>query len=143
NPNSQLFRIEVIKVPLAHPEQAKVVSAPRIFQDLAAPPTVRARRVQDSLERAERARRDTTQRQRTPTVRAGPTQCHDITVFPAIGRGGGACGGYGLLLDITDPANPVRIGAVADSNFSFWHSATFNNDGTKVLFTDGWGGGTA
>jgi hypothetical protein len=69
------------------------------------------------------------------------TQCHDITVYPAIGLAGGACAGYGLLLDIRDPANPVRIGAVADSNFSYWHSATFNNDGTKVLFTDEWGGG--
>src|SRR2546430_7567352 len=71
----------------------------------------------------------------------GPTQCHDITVYPAIGLAGGACGGYGLLLDIRDVANPKRIGAVADSNFSFWHSATFNNDGTKILFTDEWGGG--
>src|SRR5207247_23149 len=73
--------------------------------------------------------------------RTGPNQCHDITVYPAIGLAGGACGGYGLLLDIRDPAHPVRIGAVADSNFSYWHSATFNNDGTKVLFTDEWGGG--
>ncbi len=71
----------------------------------------------------------------------GPTQCHDITVYPAIGLAGGACGGYGLLLDIRDVANPKRIGAVADSNFSYWHSATFNNDGTKILFTDEWGGG--
>ena len=74
-------------------------------------------------------------------VRPGPTQCHDITVYPAIGLAGGACGGYGLLLDISDPANPKRIGAVADSNFSYWHSATFNNDGTKLLFSDEWGGG--
>jgi hypothetical protein len=73
----------------------------------------------------------------------GPTQCHDITVYPAIGLAGGACGGYGLLLDIHDAANPRRIGAVADSNFSFWHSATFNNDGTKILFSDEWGGGSA
>ncbi|MEP6692575.1 MAG: hypothetical protein ABJD07_15550, partial [Gemmatimonadaceae bacterium] len=72
----------------------------------------------------------------------GPTQCHDITVFPAVGLAGGACGGYGLLLDIKDAAHPVRIGAVADSNFSYWHSATFNNDGTKVLFSDEWGGGS-
>jgi len=56
---------------------------------------------------------------------------------------GGACGGYGLLLDIRDPAHPLRVGAVADSNFSYWHSATFNNDGTKVLFSDEWGGGGA
>src|SRR6185436_13819711 len=75
------------------------------------------------------------------SARSGPTQCHDITVYPAIGRAGGACGGYGLLLDISDPANPRRIGAVADSNFSYWHSATFNNDGTRILFSDEWGGG--
>jgi hypothetical protein len=71
----------------------------------------------------------------------GPDQCHDITVYPAIGLAGGACGGYGLLLDIHDPAHPSRIGAAADSNFSYWHSATFNNDGTKILFSDEWGGG--
>jgi len=74
-------------------------------------------------------------------VRPGPTQCHDITVYPAIGLAGGACGGYGLLLDIHDVAHPRRLAAVADSNFSYWHSATFNNDGTKLLFSDEWGGG--
>jgi hypothetical protein len=73
--------------------------------------------------------------------RPGPTQCHDITVYPAIGRAGGACEGYGFLIDIRDPAHPVRIDAVSDSNFSYWHSATFNNDGTKLLFSDEWGGG--
>ncbi|CAN5896648.1 hypothetical protein BH11GEM2_BH11GEM2_40120 [soil metagenome] len=72
----------------------------------------------------------------------GITQCHDITVYPEIGLAGGACAGMGLLLDIRDVANPVRIAAVADSNFSFWHSATFNNDGTKILFSDEWGGGS-
>ena len=74
--------------------------------------------------------------------RRGPQQCHDITAYPAIGLAGGACGGYGVLLDIRDPAHPKRLSAVADSNFSFWHSASFNNDGTKMLFTDEWGGGT-
>ena len=76
-------------------------------------------------------------------ARRAPSQCHDITVYPALGLAGGACGGYGLLLDISDPANPVRLDAVADSNFSYWHSATFNNDGTKILFSDEWGGGGA
>jgi len=155
--NSAVFRIEVIKVPLAHPEQAKVVSGPRIFQDLVAPPRANVRVVQDSVEQANaRAAREAEDRAagRTPAangrgrggppgVRAGPTQCHDITVYPAIGLAGGACGGYGLLLDIKDPANPKRIAAVADSNFSFWHSATFSNDGSKMLFTDEWGGGSA
>ncbi|HEY0810615.1 MAG TPA: hypothetical protein VGD49_10665, partial [Longimicrobiales bacterium] len=73
--------------------------------------------------------------------RRGPNQCHDITVYPEAGYAGGACEGYGLLLDIRDPANPVCIDAVADSNFSYWHSATFNNDATKILFSDEWGGG--
>ena len=69
------------------------------------------------------------------------SQCHDITVYPALGLAGGACEGHGLLLDISDPVNPIRLDAVADSNFSYWHSATFNNDGTKMLFSDEWGGG--
>ncbi|HEX4470150.1 MAG TPA: hypothetical protein VH080_11475, partial [Gemmatimonadaceae bacterium] len=73
----------------------------------------------------------------------GPTQCHDITVYPGIGFAGGACEGYGFLLDIHDPAHPTRVAAVSDSNFSYWHSATFNNDGTKLLFSDEWGGGGA
>ena len=194
DPNSALFRIEVIKVPLAHPEQAAIISSPRIFDDLQ-PVTshgdtpediarsakiaadARARGaftakfnqtefvlpsnfVDPMLDSIVKARGGTgaptgadsaALRAGIPAMIArmtgsggpqtGPTQCHDITVYPAIGLAGGACGGYGLLLDISDPANPRRIGAVADSNFSFWHSATFNNDGTKILFTDEWGGG--
>ncbi len=148
DPNSALFRIEVIQVPLAEPEQAKIVSSPRIFSDLAAPAR-HAELVADSLAAdsvaaaaaaaAARERKPSTPK--PPQARTGPTQCHDITVYPAIGLAGGACGGYGLLLDIRDVANPKRIGAVADSNFSYWHSATFNNDGTKILFSDEWGGG--
>lgn len=149
DPNSALFRIEVIQVPLADPSKAHIVSSPRIFQDLAAPPrhaeppdpVAQARR--DSIAAARRAAGQPEQpRPGGGQNRGGPTQCHDITVYPAIGLAGGACGGYGLLLDISKPASPTRIGAVADSNFSFWHSATFNNDGTKVLFSDEWGGGT-
>ena len=119
-----LFRIEVIKVPLANPEQARIVTSPRIFTGLAPVMT----------------HTDTG----AVPLRQGRavTQCHDITVYPSIGLAGGACAGYGLLLDIRDPANPKRIGEVADPNFSFWHSATFNNDGTKILFTDEWGGGS-
>jgi hypothetical protein len=70
-------------------------------------------------------------------------QCHDITVYPSLGLAGGACEGHGLLIDISDPVHPVRIDAVSDSNFAYWHSATFNNDGTKILFSDEWGGGGA
>ena len=133
------FRIEIIRVPLAHPEDAKVVSFARIFNGLTAPSAHGA------------APGDVGAPPRTPrpnpagappAPRGGPNQCHDITVYPEAGYAGGACGGYGLLLDIRDPLNPKRLQAVGDTNFAFWHSATFNNDGTKVLFTDEWGGGT-
>jgi hypothetical protein len=199
DPNTALFRIEVIKVPLAHPNQAKIVSSPRIFNDLVAPKThpdtredsiAAAKEVAEAkahggfvgvihgkeevlypgwvehlLDSTVKARGGTGKptaadsaavRQALPTIiagemkaqaaqepdsTAGPTQCHDITVYPAIGLAGGACAGYGLLLDISNPAEPVRIDAASDSNFSYWHSATFNNSGSKLLFSDEWGGG--
>jgi hypothetical protein len=68
-------------------------------------------------------------------------QCHDITVYSAIGLAAGACSGNGILLDIKDPVHPKRVDAVNDPNYSYWHSASFSNDGTKVVFTDEWGGG--
>jgi hypothetical protein len=199
DPNTALFRIEVIKIPLAHPDQASIVSSPRIFQNLVAPPThgetredsleqvkavaeakanggfiavihgkeevLESEDVAELLNRTVKARGGTgaptaadsaALRQALPAIvdsamkahtaqepdsTAGPTQCHDITLYPAIGRAGGACAGYGLLLDITDPAHPKRLAAASDSNFSYWHSATFNNSGSKVLFSDEWGGG--
>lgn len=200
DPNSALFRIEVIQVPLAHPEQSRIVSSPRIFSGLTEP-AAHQEAAEDIAAAAKAAAEARAKGAFTATVhgmevvagpnfikplldsvvkarqgtgaptgadsaalrgvfqgivdrvvngpaarsgpRPGPTQCHDITVYPAIGLAGGACAGYGLLLDIHDAANPTRIAAVADSNFSFWHSATFNNDGTKILFSDEWGGGLA
>ncbi len=195
DPNSALFRIEIIKVPLAHPEQAAIVSSAHIFTGLGAPQShgeasadrdaAAAERakgkftamifgdeqvlpdefVKPQLEQIVKARGGTgaatgadsaTLRQAIPDIihkmlasecpgctdkGFTPTQCHDITVYPSIGLAGGACEGYGMLLDIKDPAHPVRLAAVSDSNFSYWHSATFNNDGTKLLFSDEWGGG--
>ena len=156
------FRLEVIKVPLAHPEQASVVTRPRVFQNLPVAPKNAARNASDSADqaaaRAAAAARGGGRggnrgggggaggrggRGGPPPAPTGPNQCHDITVYPAIGLAGGACAGLGLLLDIRNPANPVRVDFVADSNFSFWHSATFANDGSKILFTDEWGGGGA
>jgi hypothetical protein len=130
--NTSRFRVEVIKVPLAHPEQAQIVNYARIFNGLEAASAHGA------------APSDAPPRQRPAGMgpRTGPNQCHDITVYPAIGLAGGACGGYGLLIDIKDPVNPKRLQAVGDTNFAFWHSATFNNEGSKLLFTDEWGGGT-
>src|SRR5262245_50091040 len=150
NPNTARFRLEVIKVPLGAPGEAAIVSSPRIFQDLPVAPANEERSASDRKDREEamaaaKARGETPRGgQRPPTPAGpprGPNQCHDITVYSDIGLAGGACAGLGLLLDISDPAKPVRIDEVADANMSFWHSATFNNDGTKLLFSDEWGGG--
>jgi hypothetical protein len=211
---SSLMRIEIIKVPLAHPEQAAVINRANIFAELKAAPThglsdadkaalkhmvdsVRAHNngfivvnpqtklefvvnpffIRAQLDSIVKARGGTVAAQNAPStatpadtaaLRAGlqaivdrqftpnPNapkpgisaespfrQCHDITVYPALGIAGGACEGHGFLLDVSNPAAPVRLDAVADSNFSYWHSATFNNDGTKMLFSDEWGGGGA
>ena len=200
DPNSALFRIEVIQVPLAAPQQARIVTSPRIFTGLTGPPShgEAAEDVQAARRAAEAARArgafvatvngmetplpsqlinpllDSVVKARRgsgpPTAsdsaalrgaiqgivdriiaaegggdgegpRPGPTQCHDITVYPEVSLAGGACGEYGLLLDIRDVKNPRRLTAVSDSNFAYWHSATFNNDATTVVFTDEWGGG--
>ncbi len=205
DPNTALFRIEVIRVPLADPASAAIVSSPRIFEDLVrphrhGPSPADLAAAEEARAQAEEAReaggfvidiqgqvvvlpdaavgmmlgemiaaRDgdgpptaadsAALREQLDSIVAaqmaamgmggdpgdgpapGPTQCHDITVYPAIGLAGGACEGYGMLLDISDPVNPRRIAEVADSNFSYWHSATFNNDGTAIMFTDEWGGG--
>lgn len=191
--NSALFRIEVIKVPLDAPEESAIVSSPRIFDDLAPPPShepspedvaklerMRAegknvylvreagpwvgsvREVPDGLanrllemyKEQQTITGDPTEAQMVAFRESigdlvysmreeeeyGPNQCHDITLYPEIGLAGGACDGYGLLLDISDPVNPVRIDQVADANFSYWHNATFNNDGSKILFSDEWYG---
>ncbi|HEY7056699.1 MAG TPA: hypothetical protein VH458_09255 [Vicinamibacterales bacterium] len=156
DPNTARFRLEVIKVPLAAPEKAAIVSSPRIFNDLPVPPRNADRDALDAKARAEAAAARAARGggagapgaggpgggRGNPGPPTGPNQCHDITVYPQVGLAGGACAGLGLLLDIHDAAHPVRIDAASDSNMSFWHSATFSNDGKKILFTDEWGGGT-
>ena len=126
DPDTALFSIDVIKVPVARPQEAKIVARPRIFADDAGNIA--------GLWMGGDHGPDT---QKTAVT----NQCHDITVFPAIGLAAGACSGNGILLDISDPAAPKRLDHVSDRNFAYWHSATFNNDGTKVVFTDEWGGG--
>ncbi len=126
DPNTSYFRIQVIQVPLAAPETAEIVSSPRIFE------------------------RDGNIAGLWPGGAHGPNtqetsmtnQCHDITVYPALDLAAGACSGNGLLLDISDPVNPERIDYVSSPYFAYWHSATFNNEGTSVLYTDEWGGGS-
>jgi hypothetical protein len=127
DPDTALFTIVVIKVPLAHPEQAKVVASPRIFTD---PETGNANGLWKGGNHGEGTQ--------TTSMTRG---CHDITVRSDLGLAAGACSGNGILLNISDPVHPVRIDAVTDPNYAFWHSANFSNDGTKVLFTDEWGGG--
>ena len=196
---SARFRIDIIRVPVAHPEQAAIVSRPRIFEALNAPPShgpsqtdsASAAHFADSASAtgayvikfqgspivlpppfvqplldsiAKKNGRTAANGADSSALRGaiqgiidaefgapkGPTgqpmgadQCHDITVYPQMGLAGGACAGYGLLLDIRDPAHPVRLFAASDSNFAYWHSATFSNDASKVIFTDEWGGGVA
>ncbi len=127
DPNTALFRIDVIKVPVAAPQDAKIVSSPRVFID---PRTGAMNGLSSggSLHKGQEKPADT-------------DQCHDITVYSAIGLAAGACSGNGILLDIKDPVHPKRLDAVNDPNYSYWHSASFSNDGTKVVFTDEWGGG--
>jgi hypothetical protein len=127
DPNTALFRIDVIQVPLAAPQDAKVVSRPRVFMD-ARTGAINGLSNGGSHDKNEQKPRDT-------------DQCHDITVYSAIGLAAGACSGNGILLDIKDPVHPKRVDAVNDPNYSYWHSASFSNDGTKVVFTDEWGGG--
>ena len=200
--SSALMRLEVIKIPLAHPEKAAIVGAARIFEGLKMPKT-HGETATDSIAEAQQladakakgaytakifgreqvappkfidAQLDSIVKARNgsgaPTAADSAVlrdslqtivdkiiaaqggaqqqgdpimyrQCHDITLDPSIGLAGGACEGHGLLLDIRDPVHPMRIDAVDDANFSYWHSATFNNDGTKILFSDEWGGGGA
>jgi hypothetical protein len=141
DPNSARFRLEVIKVPLAAPEQAGIVSSPRIFNDLPVPPRNPERDAAGARAGGAAGGRGGG-RGRSNEPPTGPNQCHDITVYPEVGLAGGACAGLGLLLDIRDAAHPVRLDMASDANMSFWHSATFSNDGKKILFTDEWGGGT-
>jgi hypothetical protein len=128
DPNTALFRIDVIKVPVAAPQNAKVVSNPRLFMDSRTG-------VINALNNGG------THSPQGLTKPSDSDQCHDITVYSAIGLAAGACSGNGILLDIKDPAHPKRVDAVNDPNYSYWHSASFSNDGKKVVFTDEWGGG--
>jgi uncharacterized protein (DUF305 family) len=123
--NTALFSIDVIEIPVADPAAARIVDSPRIF--------ARDGRIAGLWRGGDHG--EGTQDTRVTD------QCHDITVFPSLDLAAGACSGNGIILDISDPLKPVRIDDVTDKGFAYWHSATFNNDGTKVLFTDEWGGG--
>jgi hypothetical protein len=129
DPNTALFRIDVIKVPVAAPQDAKIVSTPRLFID------ARTGALNGLTSGGSHGKNG---KEEKP---ADTDQCHDITVYTAIGLAAGACSGNGILLDIKDPVHPKRLDAVNDPNYSYWHSASFSNDGTKVVFTDEWGGG--
>jgi hypothetical protein len=128
DPNTSLFRIDVIKVPLAAPQDAKIVSSPRLFADSRTGAL-------NGLSNGGTHGKD------GPEKPSDTDQCHDITVYSEIGLAAGACSGNGIVLDIRDPVHPKRLDAVNDPNYAYWHSASFSNDGTKIVFTDEWGGG--
>jgi uncharacterized protein (DUF305 family) len=122
-----LFSIDVIEIPVNNPAASRIVDSPRVFADDETGRIAGLWAGGDHGEGTQSSRRT--------------DQCHDITVFPSLNLAAGACSGNGIILDISDPRAPTRIDAVVDQGFAYWHSATFNNDGTKVLFTDEWGGG--
>ena len=122
-----LFRIDVIEIPISDPSQSKIVNSPTVFADSETG-------VLAGLWRGGDHGDETQETEITD-------QCHDITVFPSAKLAAGACSGNGILFDISNPIEPKRIDVVTDIGFAYWHSATFNNDGTKILFTDEWGGG--
>lgn len=128
NPSTAQYRVDIIRVPLRDPEQAAVVGYARIFEGLPRPPG-----------RAGVALSDTATGRRA----TGPSGCHDLTSYPAYDLVAGSCGSFGILLDASDPENPVRLDARSDLNFSLWHTAVFSNDARRVVFTDEWGGGTS
>jgi hypothetical protein len=128
------WRIEVIRVPLDAPENAAVVSTARLMRD-------EATGVINGLQNGPTTPQHPSGMNWSPSPSSD--SCHDITVFPERDLAAGACEGNGILIDISDPAHPVRIDAVADPIYAYWHGATFSNDGTKVVFTDEWGGGTS
>jgi LVIVD repeat len=162
--NNSLYRLDVVKVPLKHPEQAEVVTGARIFTGLE-PAATSAMRREAMAERAARGGRGGRANGEPAAVpagapasaaaapaaparpfdpsKSGPWNCHDVTAYPSMHLLAGACASYGLLVDISDPEHPVRLDAKADTNFSLWHTAVFSNDGSKVVFTDEWGGGTS
>src|SRR5690242_11697562 len=128
DPNTALFRIDVIKVPVAAPQDAKVVNSPRVFMD------ARTGAINSLTNGGTHGKKGAEKPRETD-------QCHDITVYSAIGLAAGACSGNGIILDVKDPVHPKRLDAVNDPNYSYWHSASFSNGGDKVVFTDEWGGG--
>lgn len=132
--SNSLFRLDVIKVPLANPEKAEVVTGARIFTGLSAAPRAASRPARGGRAGAAGD---------AGVPAPGPRNCHDVTAYPALNLLAGACASYGILVDISNPEKPVRLDAIADTNFSLWHTAVFSNDGSKVVFTDEWGGGTS
>lgn len=122
-----LFRVDVIEIPLADPSKARIIDSPTVFADAQSGQLGGLWLGGDHGEGTQTTNRT--------------DHCHDITLFPSKKIAGGACSGNGIIFDISDPRTPKRIDAVVDAGFAYWHSATFNNDGTKVIFTDEWGGG--
>ena len=129
NPNTSQYRVDIVRVPLRNVQEAAVVGYVRAFEGLGASPGRAGVAADPGAQPGDRG--------------YGPTGCHDLTSYPEYNLVAGSCGSWGILLDSTDPENPVVLDAISDLNFSLWHTAVFSNDASKVVFTDEWGGGTA
>lgn len=127
NPETALYSIDVIRVDLDYPQDAAIVSRPRIFAD----------KQTGEIAGLWQGGRAGVASQNT----AQTNQCHDITAYPELGLAAGACSGNGILLDISDPEHPARVSEMFDPDMAYWHSAIFSNAGDKIVFTDEWGGG--
>ena len=145
DPTNSLYQLDIIKVPLDHPERAAVIPGARIFTGLegspdcvtfCAPPDTRRRA------RGAAAQAGAPNGAQDP-LHTGPRNCHDVTAYPAMHLLAAACSSHAIMVDISNPEKPVRLSAITDTNnFQGRHTAGFSNDGKKTLWTDEWGGGT-
>jgi len=142
DPTNSLYQLDIIKVPLDHPERAAVIPGARIFTGLDGSPDCVTFCAPMEARRPVRNRPDVASPTGVPLV-TGPRNCHDVTAYPAIHLLAAACSSHAIMVDISNPEKPVRLAALTDTNnFQGRHTAGFSNDGTKTLWTDEWGGGT-
>ena len=140
DPTNSLFQLDIIKVELNKPENARVIPGARIFSGLGGAGECKQFCLPADPRRAgARASRPAP----APEMPEGPRNCHDVTAYPAKNLLAASCSTHSILVDISNPEKPFRIDALADTNnYQGRHTAAFSNDGRKLIQTDEWGGGT-
>jgi len=140
DPTNSLFQLDIIKVPLDHPEQAEVIPGARIFTGLDGRGECKQFCAPVDPRQAAAA---STRPASDPAMPTGPRNCHDVTAYPAMNLLLASCSTHSIVVDISNPEKPVRLDALTDTNnFQGRHTAAFSNDGKKLIQTDEWGGGT-